>query len=200
MCCCRRRGTTSGADTSDIGCPTWKQSTTDTFIGLGLRGESATDRTSLRLEQGNHALNLVWFKRDLRVQDHEPLAQAAARGPIIPLYILEPELWQQPDASQRQWQFVRDSLVSLARSLEQLGQRLWIIQGEATQVLASLVERHAIQQVYAHMETGNGWTYQRDLSVHRRLRALGVPFMSIVSTGLSVVWNYAKVGPVNGRL
>jgi len=121
-------------------------------------------------------LNLVWFKRDLRVQDHEPLAQAAARGPIIPLYILEPELWQQPDASQRQWQFVRDSLVSLARSLEQLGQPLWIIQGEATEVLASLVERHAIQQVYAHMETGNGWTYQRDLTVHRRLRALGVPF------------------------
>ena len=42
---------------------------------------------------------VVWFKRDLRVQDHAPLAEAVARGPVLCLYILEPALWQQPDAA-----------------------------------------------------------------------------------------------------
>ena len=34
---------------------------------------------------------VVWFKRDLRVQDHRPLAIAAERGPVIPLYVIEPD-------------------------------------------------------------------------------------------------------------
>ena len=45
------------------------------------------------------ALNIVWFKRDLRIADHRPLAMAIAAGPTLPLYIAEPELWAQPDAS-----------------------------------------------------------------------------------------------------
>jgi len=36
-------------------------------------------------------MQLVWFKRDLRIEDHVALVEAAARGPVLPLYILEPE-------------------------------------------------------------------------------------------------------------
>lgn len=40
-------------------------------------------------------IELVWFKRDLRVHDHAALAAAVASGrPVLPLYIIEPELWQ----------------------------------------------------------------------------------------------------------
>ena len=47
-------------------------------------------------------MQIVWFKRDLRVVDHQPLVTAAKAGQFIALYILEPELWQQPDLSRRQ--------------------------------------------------------------------------------------------------
>jgi deoxyribodipyrimidine photo-lyase len=50
-------------------------------------------------------LNIVWFKRDLRITDHRPLAEAAKLGPVLPLYIVEPDLWAQPDSSARQWAF-----------------------------------------------------------------------------------------------
>ena len=43
-------------------------------------------------------LNIVWFKRDLRIADHRPLAAAARAGAVLPLYIAEPELWAQSDA------------------------------------------------------------------------------------------------------
>jgi deoxyribodipyrimidine photo-lyase len=35
-------------------------------------------------------MHIVWFKKDLRVADHRPLAMAASRGAILPLYIAEP--------------------------------------------------------------------------------------------------------------
>ena len=40
-------------------------------------------------------VSVIWFKRDLRVHDHEPLMRALSAGhPIIPLYVVEPDLWQ----------------------------------------------------------------------------------------------------------
>lgn len=47
--------------------------------------------------------SIVWFKRDLRVTDHKPLSTAAQMGAVIPLYIVEPVLWQQPYTSYRQY-------------------------------------------------------------------------------------------------
>jgi deoxyribodipyrimidine photo-lyase len=45
---------------------------------------------------------LVWFKRDLRVADHRPLVEAARRGPVLPLYIVEPTHLQ-PSLSPAAW-------------------------------------------------------------------------------------------------
>ena len=37
-------------------------------------------------------MNVVWFKRDLRIDDHEPLVRAANAGPCALLYIHEPSI------------------------------------------------------------------------------------------------------------
>ncbi|MEY2992810.1 MAG: hypothetical protein RI946_2204, partial [Pseudomonadota bacterium] len=58
-------------------------------------------------------MQVVWFKRDLRIHDHAALALAAQAGPVLPLYILEPELWSQPDMSARQYAFLLDCLRDL---------------------------------------------------------------------------------------
>lgn len=56
---------------------------------------------------------LLWFKRDLRVVDHNALANAMQKGPVLAVYILEPELWQQPDVSGRQFAFLTECVQSL---------------------------------------------------------------------------------------
>ena len=53
---------------------------------------------------------VVWFKRDLRVWDHAPLAEAARLGPVLCLYVLEPALWRQPDAARQHLGFVQENL------------------------------------------------------------------------------------------
>ena len=116
------------------------------------------------------ALQLVWFKRDLRVEDHAALHAASQRGPVLPLYIVEPDYWQLPDSSGRQWRFVRDSLHELRETLARLGQSLVIRQGPAIEVLETLHRHHPFAAVHSHQETGNGWTYTRDRTVSKWLR------------------------------
>ena len=121
-------------------------------------------------------LTLVWFKRDLRIDDHEPLVRALQQGAVLPLYIIEPDYWQQPDTSVRQWQFVRDAVYGLHQQLSQLGQPLLVRRGPATRVLRELCREFPLQQVVSHQETGNLWTYQRDEAVGKLLRELGLPW------------------------
>jgi deoxyribodipyrimidine photolyase len=86
-------------------------------------------------------LHIVWFKRDLRAFDHRPLVEACRHGAVLPLVIVEPKLWQQPDSSARQWDFCAESLHDLRESLAALGQPLVVRLGSAVEVL-ELALRH----------------------------------------------------------
>ena len=130
------------------------------------------------------SLQIVWFKRDLRVDDHRPLLEAAARGPVLPLYVVEPELWQQPDASERQWLFCRESLIELRQSLAALGQPLVLRSGDVVQVLERARRQFGIDGLWSHEETGNGWTYQRDKRVAAWARAHGIQWLEIPQFGV----------------
>ena len=76
-------------------------------------------------------MNIVWFKRDLRTHDHEALALAAKNGDVLPLYILEPDLWKQPDVSYRHFQYLRHYLSQLEAMFEKAGCKLVIKVGDA---------------------------------------------------------------------
>ncbi|WP_420550856.1 FAD-binding domain-containing protein [Litorivicinus lipolyticus] len=131
-------------------------------------------------------MNLVWFKRDLRCVDHEPLARASA-GPVLPLYVIEPEYWLLADTSERQYRFLLDSLRDLAEQLARRGQPLWVCVGDAVSVIQDLVERFDVDAVFSHEETGNGWTFARDRRVGAMLR------------GRAVAWHqYRQHGIVRG--
>jgi deoxyribodipyrimidine photo-lyase len=121
-------------------------------------------------------LQLVWFKRDLRVADHAPLLDASRSGPVLALYIVEPALWREPDASGRQWAFVRESLVSLDQALKRLGGGLVIRHGDAVAVIEALLDQLPVAAVHSHQETGNAWTFARDLAVTRLLKRRGIPW------------------------
>lgn len=116
-------------------------------------------------------MQIVWFKRDLRLHDHAPLHYAAQTGPVLPLYILEPELWQQPDLSHRHYQFLLECLSDLNESLSAAGHPLIIKVGRAVDVLKSIVQEIDVKAVWSHQETWNHWTYDRDRAVKRWLKS-----------------------------
>ena len=81
---------------------------------------------------------LVWFKRDLRCEDHAALAEAAKLGPIRCIYVIEPTLWMQPDVALQHFEFIRESLQDLDAQLHLRGGALEIHVGEMTEVLTKI--------------------------------------------------------------
>ncbi|MCU0498847.1 MAG: DNA photolyase family protein [Anaerolineae bacterium] len=127
---------------------------------------------------------LVWFKRDLRIHDHTPLFEAAARGPVLPLYIVEPNLLQSASMHPAHWTFIRASLIELRDHLARLGQPLIVRVGEAITVFKALQEAIAFTHLWAYEESGNGLTYARDRAVRRWARSVGLPFTEIPQNGI----------------
>jgi deoxyribodipyrimidine photo-lyase len=129
-------------------------------------------------------IHIVWFKRDLRVSDNAPLAVAAKAGEVLPLYIVEPELWKRPDSSRRHWHFIHDSLLDLQCDLTALGAPLVIRVGEAMEVLEKLRHELGAFTLWSHEETGNGWTYQRDIDLAQWCLAHNIIWRELPSNGV----------------
>ena len=103
-------------------------------------------------------MQLVWFKRDLRAVDHAALQGAIARAQetnktVLALYILEPDLWQQPDMSGRQYAFLQDCLRDLYRDLKTRGITLSVKVGAAVKILSEIHKKHHITELWSHQET-----------------------------------------------
>ncbi len=116
-------------------------------------------------KQSMQLAQVVWFKRDLRISDHQPLYQASLAGPVIAFYVIEDEYWQLNDTSNRQWLFIKDCLVELSHTLESQGGQLLVFRGAVLDVLDLLHQTIGQFTLYSHEETGNLWTYQRDIAV-----------------------------------
>lgn len=130
-------------------------------------------------------MQAVWFKRDLRVADHAPLAAAAASGePVLALYIIEPELWRQPEMSGRHYAFLRECLDDLNAALAARGGGLCVRVGEAVNVFADLHRRYGLTAIRAHEETGLMWTYARDKAVRRWARGACVEMIETPQFGV----------------
>ncbi|RVU41991.1 deoxyribodipyrimidine photolyase [Rheinheimera riviphila] len=110
-------------------------------------------------------VQVVWFKRDLRIADHRPLLEASQHGSVLCLYVLEDDYWQLAETSNRQWLFVRDSLLDLQQQLAAIGGSLLILRSSVGEALTLLQQKVGTFKLYSHEETGNLWTYQRDIQV-----------------------------------
>ncbi|NQX78779.1 deoxyribodipyrimidine photo-lyase, partial [Gilvibacter sp.] len=111
-------------------------------------------------------INIVWLKRDLRSQDHEPLAAAEAAGlPYIILYLFEPTLLKHPEWSLRHNQFVLGSLEDLKKSFAKQQRALSICYADAVLVLSELLESYVVEQLFSYRESGVQLTWDRDKEV-----------------------------------
>ena len=126
----------------------------------------------------------VWFKRDLRVIDHRPLNEAAERGPVLAIYIIEPAVIYAHDFDALHWDFIRESLSELRDSLRQLGTELQVVYGDAELVFSDLHESHGIRRILAHEETGNAITYVRDVAVSKWAAARTIEFVEFPQNGV----------------
>ena len=108
-------------------------------------------------------INIVWFKRDLRFTDHEPLFHAQKSSlPLLLLYVFEPSVINFHDSDERHWRFVYQSILDMNDKLANLNSCVHIFHHEADYVFSELMKNYTISTVFSHQEIGNELTYQRD--------------------------------------
>ena len=129
-------------------------------------------------------VQVVWFKRDLRVRDHAPLAQAAAAGSVLALYLFEPECVRSEDWDPVHSEFIEGSLRALETALAERGVRLVTRLGEAVEALERLRGEVGIDTLWSHEETGNRVTFDRDVRVARWCQAHGIRWVEVRQDGV----------------
>ncbi len=131
------------------------------------------------------SINVVWFKRDLRILDHEPLYNAMqTKAPLLLLYIFEPSVMSHWDSDVRHWRFVYESLQDLNRQLKVHQAQINIFHGEAVDIFTKLQQHFTIDAVFSSEETGNGLTYQRDLKLQQVFKAAGILWKEYQTNGV----------------
>ena len=124
--------------------------------------------------------SLVWLKRDLRLDDHAPLQAAAAEGPALVVWIVEPQWLQSPECDPAHVEFGLGCVAELrARGLPVL-----LREGSAPAVLEALRGEFGFTRLFSHEETGPLWSYARDREVARWCRAHEVAWTEFPQTGV----------------
>lgn len=130
-------------------------------------------------------INIVWFKRDLRIADHTPLQTAIEDGkPILLLYIFEPSVINSPDASLRHWQFIWQSIEDLQRKLSAYHASISVLYGEADDIFDYLFSTYRVHHIYSHMEIGNYLTFERDKRLKKYFSSKSVVWTEFVQNAV----------------
>ncbi|MEO8774618.1 MAG: deoxyribodipyrimidine photo-lyase [Gelidibacter sp.] len=113
-------------------------------------------------------INLVWLKRDLRLEDNEAIFNAIHSGrKVLLVYVFEKTLVYDKHYSARHWDFVKQSLVDLNTRLLPYNSKILIVDSDIIATVNQLLNFYRISDVYSHQETGILVTYDRDKTFGR---------------------------------
>src|SRR4051794_16189582 len=118
----------------------------------------------------------MWFRRDLRADDHPALEAACAAGPVLPLFVVDLAFARSGDRRQR-------TLVSAVARLDHALEGTLVIRvGEPTAVVPEVAAEIAASAVFVTKDYGP-YGRRRDEQVAtalqaagRRLRGIGSPY------------------------
>lgn len=113
---------------------------------------------------------LVWFRRDLRIDDHAALhhaLQSARRVHCV--FVFDREILDVlPDRRDRRVDFIHASVTELDAALRRLGAALHVHHAKAREAIPALAERLGAQAVFANHDYEPA-ARERDAAVHRAL-------------------------------
>lgn len=147
------------------------------------KATSPISRPSGRSDGPRSALNLVWLRRDLRLQDNHALyqayeaAQAEADVWVQPLFIFDPEILGSLPEEDARVSFIDQTLAALKAELLQHGSDLWVRFGKPEQILSELVAKHSVGAIYVNHDYEPA-AIARDTQVERWALKNDVSFFS----------------------
>jgi len=117
--------------------------------------------------------SLVWFRRDLRLDDHAALHHALlASRPVVGVFVFDTDILDGLPADDRRVQFIHDSVRELDERLRTFGAYLIVRHGRAAQEIAALAAELDVESVFANHDY-EPQALARDRAVAQALRQAG---------------------------
>jgi deoxyribodipyrimidine photo-lyase len=135
-------------------------------------------------------INIVWFKRDLRLHDHAALQNACVAAEKTPgamtlmFYIFEPSVMQHYDSDARHWRFVAESLADMNNRLKNHDLEVLICHNEADFVFAELANQFVINSVFSYQEVGVNLTFDRDKRLKKYFASQNIHWLESQTSGI----------------
>lgn len=130
-------------------------------------------------------MNVVWFKRDLRLWDNEALFSALLTNEkTLLFYCFEPNLLFDHHYSQRHFDFVKQSLIDLNTQLLPFNTEILIVEEEIIPTLEKINLSFPFCTLFSHQETGIKLTYDRDIAVAKYCKKNNIIWKQYLTNGV----------------
>lgn len=121
----------------------------------------------------------------MRLADNEALTVALGEcSEVLPVYVLEPDVWAYPDASALHLNAVRTALEALRTRLRERGSDLLVLRGRLPDAFADLYSCFGFDAIYAEEETGTDVTYARDRLVRAWAQKQAIAMREVPHAGV----------------
>jgi deoxyribodipyrimidine photo-lyase len=122
-------------------------------------------------------VNIIWFRRDLRLTDNAALFHALKSGnPVVPIFIFDTLILEQlEDKQDRRVAFIHAALSEMQAALIQFGSSLEVYYGIPGEVFKKLHKKYSIAAVFANHDY-EPYGFERDQLVANYLESSGIGF------------------------
>ncbi len=112
-------------------------------------------------------VNLLWFRRDLRLADNEAATAAAAceSTPVLPFFIVDPWFYDRCRSCWHRSRFLFEALTDLDAALRARGSRLYLFLGNSVEVFQQLAR--SLQTQRCELTLFYNWDVQAEYGLQR---------------------------------
>lgn len=106
---------------------------------------------------------ILWFRRDLRVEDNMLLT---CKGELLPIFIFDENILKNLPCDDRRVSFIYEAVCKLKVDLQAKGLNLALFYGKPTEIISSLLKTTSIDKIVACGDY-DAYARQRDLEISR---------------------------------
>tara|TARA_B100000212_G_scaffold340781_1_gene322240 strand:+ start:2572 stop:4044 length:1473 start_codon:yes stop_codon:yes gene_type:complete len=129
-------------------------------------------------------IDIMWFRRDLRLEDNPALDLIAKRSRIAALYIFDVEIMQGSDYSVIHHNFIEDSVSNLTHDFIAVGGAFNVFYSKTIAIFDLIHKKYGIKKVFSNHETGNWITFNRDKSISKYFIQNRIDWVKLQTNGI----------------
>jgi deoxyribodipyrimidine photo-lyase len=125
------------------------------------------------------AVNIFWFRRDLRLKDNAGLYHALKNGkPVLPIFIFDTNILDAlEDKSDKRVVFIHTALEAIQYELIDMGSSLEVYHGTPVQIFTTLFKKYEIENIFTNHDY-EPYALEREKLISELVHANGAGFHS----------------------